>query len=1018
MKLSEICIKRPVLSFVLNAILVLCGLMSLSFVNFQFEPTVFKPRLMIVTNYSGASAEVVQKDITQKLTSALSGIENLSYVEASSTQGQSQIKLNFGNISQEKFLTAQSQVLRAIASVSLPQNADTPKIRQRGGDGQLVFIGFSDDSLSNEALSSYLNDTIVKQLSQIPGVGQVDLFSEGLALRIELKPEALATLKLTPQDVIAKLNKFNSNASAGQIFTKDSTYTVNINTSLDNLEKFNNLIIAKKGGRLIYLKQVATIALESVNFANPSISMVDGKPGVVVAVSQTTDANPIAVANKVVDTIKVLQNSLPPGMKASVLLNIADSLKASLYEVIKTIIEAVILVALISLMFLGRVRAALVPIMTIPVCLVSVFVIIWPLGFSINMMTLLALVLAVGLVVDDAIVVLENCYRYMQRGLPAFDAAIAGSREIGFAIIGMTVTLAAVYLPIAFMNDKMAVFFKEFAFTLAAAVLISGFVALSLSPTMCAHMLGSAKPSRYEKWVAGIFDHMAVWYRRVLNFILEVRFWIVILFLLLIVAGFLLYKSIPVTLQPDDTIGVVGVSVHSDGNGTTDNLMDKLEQIKRQAAVNNQIAHSFGFVYSGDGGQIDGVSLNILKPGAISYAQMISKDLNHAINEVKGVSGSSFVIPLSGNSQGFGGGDIGLYLLSMDSFETLYKKASHFSQLLSKLPGISDAEVDTNINSPEFNIDIDYTKSAILGVAPDDIQSMLSILFGGWRLNNDYEVGGESYPIIVQLPKSKLRNFKVLNDLYIKNDKNGWVQLSRFVSIKPVVKIPYLMSYNQMNAMPLSISLAAGFSMGQAIDEIELLAKQAVPGVSLAFKGDARDMIEGGNSMLIIFIAGLLFIYLVLAALFESFIDPFIILLTVPLCVIGGLLGLKIIGGTLNIYTEIGLITLVGLVSKHGILIVQFANELKQKGYALKDAIIAGAATRLRPILMTSATMILGAIPLVLTSGVGEHARQQIGIVIVFGLLLGSLFSLFIVPVAYMLMKSIRIMTRESFSEN
>ncbi len=1005
MKLPEICIKRPVLSFVLNAILLLCGLLSFNYVKLQFEPSVFKPRLMILTDYPGASAEVVQKDVTQKLVSAIAGTENLSYIEATSMQGQSMIKLNFGNITQEKFITAQSEVMRDIAGIDLPQNAQTPQIKQRGDGSQVLFIGFSDETRSISDLTSYIDDSIVKQLSQIPGVGDVQIFSDGQALRVELNPKAMALLKISPITIKDKLNELSQNVSAGQLITQNNTYTINVDSALDSISKFENLIIAKRNNKLVRLRQVATVSLGSLSVQSASLSMVDGKPGVVVAVSQTSDANPISVASSVTKAVNLLKPTLPPGMHADIVFNIATSLKASLYEVIKTIIEAIILVAFISFLFLGRIRAALVPIVTLPVCLIGVFVIIWPLGFSINMMTLLALVLAVGLVVDDAIVVLENCYRYMQKGYDSVTAATLGSKEIGFAIIGMTVTLIAVYIPIAFLNDKTAVFFREFAFTLAASVLISGFVALTLSPTMCAHTLGKNKESRYEHFVTRIFKKLEMLYHRALMFVLQVKIWVTVIFVILIIAGFSLFRSMPVALQPNDTIGVVGVSIEGQSNASSEFIMQKLNDIQN-TLPSKVFDHSFGFV-DNDAGRTEGFSINVLKPSEVTNADKISFELNNIIKETKGIQGNSFVMPLAGNSS-FGSGDIQMYLLGMDDYQVLYKKAEKLVSVLMSVPGISYAQLASGVDSGEFTMEINYTNAAMLDVDPANIQSMLNIMFGGAQLSNEYETNGQSYPIIVQLPKVELKNFNVLNKLYIESDNNQWVQLGRIISIKPVVKIPYLTTYNQLNAMAINVSLKAGASMGDIVKKIQTLTPKLLPGTSVAFKGDAKDMLDGSGSMIVIFIAGLLFIYLVLAALFESFIDPFIILLTVPLCVIGALLGLKLIGGTLNIYTDIGLITLIGLVSKHGVLIVQFSNELLAKGESLSNAVVKGAATRLRPILMTSATMILGALPLLYSSGVGEHAREQIGMVIVAGLFLGSIFSLFIVPVAYHILKSWR----------
>ena len=1004
MTLSEICIKRPVLSFVLNAALVLFGALSFHYVKLQFEPTVFKPKLMIVTNYAGASAEVIQKDVTQKLTSAISGTENLSYIESTSTQGQSKIKLNFGNTSQENFIIAQSQVMQAISSVHLPQNANAPQIRQKGNDNQILFIGFTDNGRSTESLASYIKDTIIKRLAQIPGVGDVQVYSDGSALRIELDAKALSLFKISPMTVFNKLEALNSSASSGVLITNNNTYTINLDNALDSVDKFKHLVIAKHQGKIIYLKQVAKIYLGSAAVQNSSMSMVDGKPGVVASVSQTSDANPIKVAEKIIKSVQAMQKSLPPGMHAEVIFNIANSLKASLYEVVKTIVEAIILVAVISLLFLGRFRAALVPIVTLPVCLIGVFAIIWPLGFSINMMTLLAFVLAVGLVVDDAIVVLENCYRYLQKGHNACDAALLGSKEIRFAVIGMTATLVAVYIPIIFMSGKTAVFFREFGFTLTATVLISGFVALTLSPTMCAYSLGSIKQSRYEIWISGFFKKIEKMYGQLLAQVLQVRFWLAGIFIVLIIAGVGLFRSLPTALEPNDTIGVVGLSISGQNNASTEFVMQKLNTIE-QGLNNSVFSHSFGFVYN-DSGKTSGFSMNILKPDQVTNSYAISTKLNQIIDSTEAIDGNSFVLPLVGRSQ-FGAGDIQFYLLGMEDHQTLYKKAEALSSVLKEFPGIAYAHIVNIQNSGQFLMDINYTNAAVLGVDPENIRKVLSILFGGWQLTNDYAVHGETYPVIIQLPKKSLKNFNILNKMHIQSNIDTWVTLARLIDITPVVKTPYITTYNQLNALQINASLAPEASLGAVVKEIQKITPILLPGSSLAFKGDAKDMLQGNSSTSIIFIAGLLFIYLVLAALFESFIDPLIILFTVPLCVIGALLGLKLMGGTLNIYTDIGLITLIGLVSKHGVLIVQFSNALLAKGHSLADSVIQGAATRLRPIIMTSATMILGAAPLLLSTGVGEQARQQIGIVIVAGLLLGSVFSLFIVPVAYQLLKSI-----------
>jgi multidrug efflux pump len=1005
MKISSLCIDRPVFSFVLSAMIILVGLLSFKFVKLQFEPSVFKPTLVVSTSYSGASAEVVQNDVTQKIVSAVAGAQNLSYVEATSRQGQSRVVLNFGDITQEKFLSAQSEVMRDVGSVKLPESVDAPVIQQRGSSSEIIFVGFADQSRTTQEVASYVNDSILKQILQIPGVGDAELWSDTSALRIELNPKQLSALKISPIDVVDKLEKLNVNVSAGQLLTAQNSYTINVNSALSDIPKFESLVIAKRGDKLIRLSQLAEIYLGALSIQGGSLSFVNKQPGVVIGVTPTSDANPIEVANKVSKMIQQLATSLPSGMTGHVLLNLATPLKTSLYEVVKTIFEAVFLVALVSLLFLGRMRAALVPIVTLPVCLIGVFAIIWPLGFSINMMTLLALVLAVGLVVDDTIVVLENCFRYRQKGLAPIEAARKGSSEIGFAIIGMTITLIAVYMPIAFMTGKSAVFFKEFAFTLAASILISGFVALTLTPSMCAHMLGDEKENRYEKFVVRLFSKLEIMYQKSLSFILTVRGWLIVLFVILIGMGWMLFKTLPMALQPNDTIGVVGIMIQGENSTSTDYLVKKLNEVETQSETEGLFSNSFGMVMTGGQGDLMGLSFNTLKPDEFSQSSAVSMRINKVIGDMKGVKGGSFVIPLSGSEGGFGKGDIQMYIVGMASYDSLYSQADRFINILEQLPAVQTADTAVDMDNAQFELNINFTNAALLDVDGSKIQTLLNIMFGGQKLKNDYQINGQSYPIIVQLPKKNLDDFSVLDKLYVKSDENQWIQLSRLVNVVPIVKAPSLLTYNQMNAVQINVSLNPGYSIGDVVTDIQQLSHEALlPGTSAVFKGQAKDMLEGNSSMVLIFIAGLVFIYLVLAALFESFIDPFVILLTVPLCVVGALFGLKLIGGSLNIYTEIGLVTLVGLVSKHGILIVQFANELLAKGSSIREAVIKGASTRLRPVLMTTVTMVLGAIPLLYTSGVGEHARQQIGMVIVAGMLLGSFFSLFVVPVAYSLL--------------
>lgn len=1004
MRLPEICIKRPVFAFVLSAVIVLCGLLSMHYVKVQFEPTTFQPVMTVVTDYQGASATVVEREVTERVVAAVSGTEGLAYVEANSRQGRSTVTLNFGEISQNEFVTAQSQIIREVSRVRLPDNADNPVIRQQSSNTRIVFIGFNDVRRSPADVASYVADTIQKRMAQIPGVADVVVFANRSALRIELNPDALSRYDIQPSQIVQKINAYNQSTAAGQLITQENMYTINLDGVLSHIHDFEQLVIATKDGHKIRLDQLARVYIGSMTIRNPAIGMVAGKPGVVMAISQSAGANPITVADTVIQTLDELKPSLPTGMHAEVLLNVSIGLQDALAAVSSTIFQAVILVSLVTFLFLGRWRAALVPIVTIPVCLIGVFILLWPLGFSINMMTLLALVLAVGLVVDDAIVVLENIYRHIQEGRHAIDAAIIGTKEIIFAVIGTTIALIAVYVPLAFMQGVSAVYFREFAFTLGACVVISSFIALTLSPMMCGRMLGGVGETRYEQWVHKIFNHFANGYRCLLSLVISLKYWVLVLFAMLIVAGGVLYQKLPKELQPQDTMGVITMTLQGDSAMTSEYMFEKLAEVQEKIGAERVFTKTFGFVHENNEG-LRARAFNVLPKEQIRNATEISQNINRAIRQVDGISGNAFVVPLSTIARSAGVGSIQFYVLGMMEKEVLIEQAQALVSMLNEMPQVQGATLARQSEVIEFDLVPNIERIESLGVDYADIQSLLSVMMSGSRLSSDYQSLGQSYPIIMQMGRHNMRQFNILDQLYIKNSDDEKIALSRLLTVEPMVKRPSIDSYNQLSAVPVTVGVAPNASYGDVVAMISAITPTIYPGLSVAYYGEAREMLQSNANMFLVFMAGLLFIYLILAALFESFRDPLIILLTVPVCIVGALWGLALMGGSLNIYTEIGLITLIALVSKHGILIVQFANTRLEQGCSVIEAVIDGAATRLRPIMMTAATMVFGALPLLYTIGIGENARQQIGMVIVAGMILGTIFSLFVIPVAYVLLK-------------
>ncbi|MCF6766917.1 efflux RND transporter permease subunit [Thiotrichales bacterium 19S11-10] len=1007
MSLSKICIERPVLSVVISATIILFGILTLMLLPVRFEPQQFKPTLRIITSYPGASANVIQDDVTQKIVSSLSNVSNVSYIIAYSVDGSSRITIHFDSITKSDYVAAQADISRAISSVSLPENADTPELYQSSGNNYVMSLGVVDPNKTTGQTASYVESALLQDFNQIPGVSEVYLTAQTLAVRISLNPTKMAQYKLSPVEITDLLNKLNTSTAAGKLITDAGNITINISSPLKSLSDFKNVIITKRNGQLVYLKDVADIRFASDVIPDETSASIDGKPGVILDINSADDANPIEVANLVIKKINQMNLSLPKGMKISVLINVASSLEQSIYEVVETILIAIILVALVSLLFLGQLRATIIPLVTIPVCLIGTFVFLYAQDYSINMMTLLALVLAVGLVVDDAIVVLENIIRHVEKGVSEFKAALVGSQEIYFAIIGITITLIAVYFPIAFMSGSSAIYFQEFSFTLAISILISGFVALTLTPAMCAYLLKAKKQNNYQIKLENFLNYITQRYRNLLTNIFNHKWlWGGLLIIIVIISAFFC-KNMPSNLFPNDTIGIVQTFIRGSATTSVETLQKKGDELANKMTKGGFAKHYASFTSSSNGNLFN-VNFIILKEAFYDQSPLLVNQLMKSIQGDSRFRGGARAMPLHQTGTSASSGDIQFYLTGVMDYNQLRALSSKVVSAIESIPGVQSADEDNSSLSSEYEININEQKASLLDVDLADLQQILSIYFGSSRLNNDFRQNGIDYPVVIQLNQADLASFNALDKIRIESSNGSWVNASRLLNIEPIAKSPIIATYNNQNASEIDVTLQPGISMGPVLNAIESTVQQVSPTTAVHFVGSAKDMQDGNQRMLMVFIVGIIFIYLVLAALFESFIDPLVIMLTVPLSIIGGLLGLQLIGGSINIYTGIGIITLVGLITKHGVLIVQFANKRLSEGFSIVDAAIEGASTRLRPILMTSATMILGALPLVLASGVGEIARREIGMVIVSGLLIGSIFSLFIVPLAYSLLGKLK----------
>jgi len=1000
MKLPAFCIDRPVFTSMLSLMLIVIGVLGFLRLDVRATPHVFRPVLFVKTQYPGASAKLVEQEITHKLEVKLAGVPGLDRMKSFSSPGKSFIKLYFKSISQQDFVSIQSQVMAAVTGTRLPPAVKMPRMFTNSGRSQVMIISFSDPNKTPAQTASYLNQYLLNQFQQIPGIGEVDVWGSPQGLRIALNPEKMAALGVTTQDIQTALENNNVSVPVGSIFNQSQTLPVNSTMNLANVAQFNRLVITKRGSQLVRLSQVAKVFVGEENWQGFQLT-ADGHRAVALNLQVAANGNPIEVTSAAKKLLAKIRPTLPPGMKAIVSLNFGRYLKQSVVEVYHTIIEALILVILITFLFLGYWRAALIPIVTIPVCIISAFAIIFMLGYTINTMTLLALVLAVGLVVDDAIVVLENSSRHLQKGEPPIQAAKVASKEISFAVIGMTITLIAVYLPVAFMTGTSAKYFQEFSFTLAGAVLISGFVALTLSPMMCGNFLNRTKESRYEVFVTGFFEKLRNGYRRLLTRLFNLRWLVLLIFLAMLVLGVYLFEELPSSFMPHEDFGAVGISVTAPNSASMAYTAKYNNEVIQKALKMPQIKHSLSFADGPANNVFNVLTLTSWNKRKLTTADMVAA-INKKVRNIPQVLAGVFPMNF-----GFGGGNnqksgMNFTVRSFASYAEINVRVKQLLSALSKYPGARNVMLDTQFNSQQYDLEINRSLVNELDIPITNVTQTLATMLGGQQLETQYQVGGYSYPIVLQLPKKALRDFSFLKKIYVRNASGQMISIARLVTVKPVLSLTQRMHSNQMRGIQVNLNIAKGYTVGQVVKEVNALSKEILPaGDSVVYNGAARRMQESNQRMTWIFSLGLLFIYFVLASLFESVIDPFVILLTVPVCIVGALFALKLLHGSINLYTGIGLVTLIGLVSKHGVLIVQFANERVQQGLAVSDAVVDAAATRLRPILMTTATMSLGALPLALATGPGSVSRSQIGWVIVAGLLIGTIFSLLIVPVAY-----------------
>ena len=1002
MKLSDTCIRRPVFATVLSLVLTLLGVVSFQRLTVREYPKIDEPVVTVETKYLGASAEIIESQVTKPLEDSIAGIEGVDVLTSISRAEQSQITVRF-KLERDPDGAA-SDVRDRVARVRarLPQEVDEPVIAKVEADANpIIWLAFSSDTRSPLEVSDIANRIVKPRLQTLPGAADVRVFGERkYSMRIWIDPDRLAGFRLTTVDVEEAIRRQNVEVPAGRIESREREFTVVSQTDLQRVQQFEDIVVRTVNGYPVRLRDVARVAVAPLN--ERTIVRFNGRNAVSLGLIKQATANPLTLAQALKKELPNLQRELPDGVMVQIANDNTLFIERSVEAVYRTIAEAVLLVALVIFVFLGTVRASLIPLVTIPVCLVTTFALMFALGFSVNTLTLLALVLAIGLVVDDAIVVLENIYRHIEEGMAPMAAAFRGTREVGFAVVAMTLTLAAVYAPVAFTTGRTGRLFVEFALTLAGAVLVSGFVALTLSPMMCSRLLKhDPKPGLLTRGIERVLGGITSAYAASLRATLRVRWLVVLVGLAVAGASWWLWTGTKKELAPLEDRGTI-LAIISGPDGAsidfTDRYARRIEGIAGSIPEVDRI-----FVVSGNPSVTQGISFMRMVDWNDRERRVpeILKELQPRLLGIPGVLAFAVAPPSLGQSPRER--PINVVVVSSDPYDKLQQVVQPLLRELQGWQGLQGVDSDLRLNKPEIKVAVDRERAADAGVQVEVVGRALETALGG-RVVTRFKREGEQYDVIVQLDARQRNSPDDISNIFVRGRNDAMVPLSSLVAVRESVSPRELNHFGQRRAVTITANLASGTSLGEAVEHIETVAaKHLKPGYALDYNGLTREFKVSSSTLLVTFGLALAFIYLVLAAQFESFIDPFIIMLTVPLSMTGALALLQWTGGTMNVYSQIGLITLVGLITKHGILIVEFANQARDAGTPLREAAVEAARLRLRPILMTTGAMVLGAVPLALASGPGAESRQQIGMVIVGGMTFGTLLTLFVVPTVYTL---------------
>ncbi|WP_435640446.1 MexW/MexI family multidrug efflux RND transporter permease subunit [Micavibrio aeruginosavorus] len=1001
MVFTDIFIKRPILSFVVSVLILLIGLRAAFDLPIRQYPEIEQAVITVTTSYPGASPDLMQGFVTTPIAQAIATADGVEYLVSTSRQGSSSVAAHLRLNSNSDRAMVDIQAKLDQVKYLIPEEANDPIILKSTGDvTSVMYMGFSSEELPSAAITDYLNRVVEPMLSTIDGVASLDIIGgQTLAMRIWLDPQKMAARNMMATDVAAAIRANNYQSAPGQMKGSYIITNIETNTDLVSVEEFANMVVKSSDGSIVRMRDIGTIELGAENYDQSAL--MDGSPAVYIGVNATPTGNPLNIVKDVRAMLPDLEKTMPPSMKVAIPFDVTIFINASIHEVIKTLIEAMLIVMVVIFLFLGTFRSVLIPIVTIPLSLIGAAFIMLSMGFSINLLTLLAMVMAIGLVVDDAIVVVENVFRHIEHGKTPVQAAVEGAREIVGPIISMTITLAAVYAPIGFMGGVTGSLFKEFAFTLAGSVIISGIVALTLSPMMCSILL---KHGMNETWFARkvdkTFSKLEAFYARRLHGTLQFRPVTLFFGLCILISLPILFAGTRSELAPEEDQGIVLASTKAPQYANLDYSMVYGRQVEE--IMRNVPEVRSTFVLVGTDGPSNGFGGVLLKDWSERdrKASEIQQGIQSQLGSIDGQMVFTFSLPALPGSTG--GMPVQMVIRSTEGYETIYRVMEDLKKSAAQSGLFMVTDSDLNFNTPFVDVLIDRNKANQLGITMQSIGDTFALMVGENYINR-FSLDGRSYDVIPQVPRKDRITPESLRQYYVRTAGGDMVPLSTVASVTMRSSPDRLVQFNQLNSATFSAVPLPGVTMGDVVAFLDKKADELLPkGFSYDWMSDSRQFVNEGSQLYVTFGFAIIAIFLVLAAQFESLRDPLVVMITVPLAISGALLPLFIGVATMNIYTQIGLITLVGLISKHGILMVEFANKAQvEHDLDRRAAIEEAARVRLRPILMTTAAMVVGLIPLVLADGAGAASRFSIGVVIVSGMTIGTLFTLFVLPSVY-----------------